>query len=187
MCHRLVAHIVTTKASSRIEKPELGRCHRHLGGLAALRARHPGHPAVDERLELEEVQVLQRPLHPVRHRLVGTTAGRTGQPLGCARHGKWIARAHPDGTTPCPPPTAGSAPKHDSHPRHRRSTTNALEPIFSITSHLCSSAEHVLLSVIRRLASGGGGGTFRLNFPVGKPHNSCLCEEFTPLTLPASK
>lgn len=60
--------------------------HRCLRGLAARAAGHARHAAMDERLELEEVQVLPGALHPVVHRLVRRPTGRTGQARGIARH-----------------------------------------------------------------------------------------------------
>ena len=50
--------------------------------------RPPGAEGMDERPELEEVQVLPASLDPVVDRLVGCTARRTRQPLGLALHRK---------------------------------------------------------------------------------------------------
>src|SRR5699024_7497424 len=59
-----------------------------LTGLATCRTGHPGQRGMDERPELEEVQVLPASLDPVVDRLVGCTARRTHQPLGLALHRK---------------------------------------------------------------------------------------------------
>ena len=79
--------MVTTNASSRAEKPDplaaQGTGVRR--GLAALHAGQPGHLAVDERLERQDVQMLPAACHRVMHRLVGRTARWTCQTGGLAR------------------------------------------------------------------------------------------------------
>ena len=60
--------------------------HLHLGRLAACITGHPRQAGVDERAELEEVQVLPLALKAVVDRLVRRPASRARQPLGLALH-----------------------------------------------------------------------------------------------------
>ena len=71
------------KARSR---PCPGRLN--LAGLAAGTAGHARQTRMNERLELEEMQVLPAPLNPVMDRLVSRPARRTRQLPGLAFHGK---------------------------------------------------------------------------------------------------